>query len=62
MEWHHDASLIPAEHTNPGISRIGVVVYGDGLFADAHIAQCAADLIERGAHYRLQPRLSSVQA
>ena len=33
MEWHHEhATLIPAEHTNPGLSQIGVLVYDDGLF------------------------------
>jgi nucleoside-triphosphatase THEP1 len=52
MEWHHDhATLIPAAHANPGLSQIGVVVYDDGLFGDALIAQCAADLLASG--YRL---------
>jgi nucleoside-triphosphatase THEP1 len=51
MGWRHDGSLIPAEHANPGVSRIGVVVYNDGLFGDALIAQCAADLVASG--YRL---------
>jgi len=51
MEWHYEhAGLIPvpAEHANPDLSQIGVVVYGDGLFADALIAQCAADLAVSG--------------
>jgi nucleoside-triphosphatase THEP1 len=57
MEWRHElAAIIPAEHVpaeqaNPDQSQIGVVVYGDGLFADALIAQCAADLVASG--YRL---------
>jgi nucleoside-triphosphatase THEP1 len=62
MEWRHElaaiipaehvpAEHIPAEHANPDLSQIGVVVYGDGLFADALIAQCAADLVASG--YRL---------
>ena len=54
MEWHCEpAGLIPipAEHANPDLSQIGVVVYGDGLFRDALIAQCAADLVASG--YRL---------
>ena len=51
MGWRHDAPLIPAEHTNPDLSRIGAVVYGDGLFGDALIAQCAARLVVSG--YRL---------
>jgi nucleoside-triphosphatase THEP1 len=51
MEWrHHDATLIP-EHAHAGPSRIGAVVYDDGLFGDALIAQCAADLVASG--YRL---------
>jgi hypothetical protein len=44
MEWRHElaaiipaehvpAEHIPAEHANPDLSQIGVVVYGDGLFA-----------------------------
>lgn len=64
MEWHHGrATSIPGEHVptghvpaehvsaqhpNPDLSQIGVVVYGDGLFADALIAQCAADLAVSG--------------
>jgi hypothetical protein len=64
MEWHHErATAIPAEHVpaehvpaehvpaqyaNPDLSQIGVVVYGDGLFADALIGQCAADLAVSG--------------
>lgn len=51
MEWLHDATLIPAEHAHAGPSRIGAVVYDDGLFGDALIAQCAADLVASG--YRL---------
>jgi nucleoside-triphosphatase THEP1 len=56
MEWHYEpATLIPveirAEHVDPGLSQIGVVVYDDGLFSDALIAQCAADLVASG--YRL---------
>ena len=54
MEWHYEhAGLIPvpAEHANPDLSQIGVVVYGDGLFRDALIAQCAAHLVASG--YRL---------
>jgi hypothetical protein len=53
MEWHYEpATLIPveirAEHVDPGLSQIGVVVYDDGLFSDALIAQCAADLVASG--------------
>jgi nucleoside-triphosphatase THEP1 len=52
MDWRSEhATLIPAEHANPGLSQIGVVVYDDGLFADALIAQCAAGLVASG--YRL---------
>jgi nucleoside-triphosphatase THEP1 len=54
MEWHCEpAGLIPipAENAIPDLSQIGVVVYGDGLFRDALIAQCAADLVASG--YRL---------
>ena len=57
MEWGHEhatherALLIPAEHAHPDLSQIGVVVYGDGRFGDALIAQCAADLVASG--YRL---------
>jgi nucleoside-triphosphatase THEP1 len=61
MEWRYEhATLIPAEHAHPEIpaehahpdlSQIGVVVYGDGRFGDALIAQCAADLVASG--YRL---------
>ena len=56
MEWHCEPAApipveIPAEHANPDLSQVGVVVYGDGLFADGLIAQCAADLIASG--YRL---------
>ena len=46
MEWRHEhATLIPAGHAVPGLSQIGLVVYDDGLFGDALIAQCAADLV-----------------
>lgn len=55
MEGHHgNATVIPAipsKHPNPDLSQIGVVVYGDGLFADALIAQSASRLIASG--YRL---------
>ena len=52
MEWRYEhATLIPAEHANPGPSRIGAVVYDDGVFGDALIAQCAAGLLASG--YRL---------
>jgi nucleoside-triphosphatase THEP1 len=61
MEWRYEhATLIPAEHAHPEIpaehahpdlNQIGVVVYGDGRFGDALIAQCAADLVASG--YRL---------
>jgi nucleoside-triphosphatase THEP1 len=52
MEWRHEhTTLIPAEHANPDLSRIGVVVYDDGLVGDALIARCAAGLAASG--YRL---------
>ena len=56
MEWHYEpATIIPdeirTEHANPGPSQIGAVVYDDGLFSDAVIAQCADVLIASG--YRL---------
>jgi len=56
MEWRYKpASLtaveIRAEHLNPALSRLGVVVYDDGVFSDALIAQCAASLVALG--YRL---------
>jgi hypothetical protein len=52
MEWCHElATLIPTEHVNPGLSQIGVVVYDGGLFGDALIAQCGADLV--ASDYRL---------
>ena len=56
MEWHYEPARlipveIPAEHVNPGLSQIGVVVYDDGLFADALMAQCAAGLV--ASDYRL---------
>jgi len=45
MEWHYEPATllpveIPTEHANPDLSQIGVVVYGDGLFRDALMAQC----------------------
>jgi nucleoside-triphosphatase THEP1 len=56
MEWHYEpATLFPveilAELVNPGLSQTGIVVYDDGLFNDALIAQCAAGLV--GLGYRL---------
>jgi len=52
MEWRHaHATLTSAEHAAPGLSQLAVVVYDDGLFADALIARCAAALIAAG--YRL---------
>jgi Protein of unknown function (DUF2478) len=56
MEWHNEPATlirveIPAQHANLGLSRIGVVVYDDGLLGDALIAQCAAGLVASG--YRL---------
>ena len=52
MEWGCEhATLIPAEHANPDPTRIGAVVYDDGVFGDALIAQCAAGLLASG--YRL---------
>jgi nucleoside-triphosphatase THEP1 len=56
MEWHYEpATLTPveirAEHISPGLTQIGLVVYDDGLFADALIVQCAAGLVASG--YRL---------
>ncbi len=58
MEWHHEhETLIPAEHLNPGLGQIGVVVYDDGLFADALIARCAAGPAASG--YRLNGVLQS---
>jgi hypothetical protein len=110
------ATLIPTEYATPDLSRIGVVVYGDGFFGDCPhssmrsrsgrglrpvIAEALIEIppvigvstqnlcdflafvggsatrlkpdieaitawsrnaIERGAHHRFQPRLSSVQA
>jgi nucleoside-triphosphatase THEP1 len=41
----------PAEHASHVLSQIGVVVYDDGLLADALITECAADLVDSG--YRL---------
>src|SRR3954454_3472322 len=44
-------TLNPIEHANPDLSQIGVVVYDDGLVADALIARCATGLAASG--YRL---------
>jgi nucleoside-triphosphatase THEP1 len=52
MQWHYEhAESIAAEHTASGRSRLGIVVYDDGPFADALIARCAAALATSG--YRL---------
>ncbi len=52
MEWRHQhATLNPAGHAAPGLSRLGVVVYDDGIFADSLIARCAIALLTSG--YRL---------
>jgi len=52
MEWRYEhATLIAAGPANPDPSQIGAVVYDDGLFGDALIAQCATDLVASG--YRL---------
>lgn len=52
MEWRQEhISLIPAEHADPKLSQIGVVVYDNGIARDAVIAQCAAGLVASG--YRL---------
>ena len=56
MEWYYEPATlfpveIPAELVNPGRSQIGIVVYDDGLFSDALIAQCAASLV--GSGYQL---------
>jgi nucleoside-triphosphatase THEP1 len=52
MAWRLDhAEFIPAGHASPGLSQLAVVVYDDGLLADALIARCAADLHASG--YRL---------
>jgi nucleoside-triphosphatase THEP1 len=53
MEWHCEPATllpveIPTEHANPDLSQIGAAVYGDGLFSDALMAQCAADLAASG--------------
>lgn len=53
MEWYYEPATlfpveIPAELVNPGLSQIGIVVYDDGLFSDAIIAQCAASLVGLG--------------
>jgi nucleoside-triphosphatase THEP1 len=52
MEWRREhAPIVPTAHADPGLSQIGLVVYDDGLFADALIARCAAALVASG--YRL---------
>ena len=52
MEWRHEhAESIAVEHTSPGLSQLGVIVYDDGPFADALIARCATTLVASG--YRL---------
>lgn len=52
MEWRREhAALNPVEHAAPSLSRLGVVVYDDGLSADILIARCAAALAASG--YRL---------
>ena len=52
MKWRHEhATLIPAEHVNPGLRQIGVVICDDGFFRDALLARCAAGLVASG--YRL---------
>lgn len=52
MQWRREhATFIAAEQDTAGLSRLGVVVYDDGLVADAVIAQCAATLAASG--YRL---------
>lgn len=51
MEGRQEHALIAAVHAEPELSQTGVVVYDDGLFTDALIARCAADLIASG--YRL---------
>ncbi len=47
--WQEHAPPIPAEHESRGLSRIGAVVYDDGLVSDALIAQCAAALVASGS-------------
>jgi nucleoside-triphosphatase THEP1 len=52
MEWRDvHATPNPSQHAAAGFSRLGVVVYDDGLFADALIARCASALSASG--YRL---------
>jgi nucleoside-triphosphatase THEP1 len=52
MEWRYEhPTPIPAEHAAPGLNRLGIVVYDDGLFADILIVRCAAALVASG--YRL---------
>jgi nucleoside-triphosphatase THEP1 len=49
MESRHVyAASTPAEHPGPGLSQLAVVVYDDGLFADALISQCATTLLASG--------------
>ena len=49
MEWRLEhAPLVSAEHANPDLKQIGVVVYDGGLVRDALMAQCAAALVVSG--------------
>jgi nucleoside-triphosphatase THEP1 len=51
LERRHEQTLSFAEHAAPSLSQLGVVVYNNGLFADALMARCAAALVASG--YRL---------
>ena len=51
LERRHAHTLSFAEYAAPSLSQLGVVVYDDGLFADALMARCAAALVASG--YRL---------
>jgi nucleoside-triphosphatase THEP1 len=52
MAWRDEhATLIPTEHVTAGVSQVGLVVYDDGLIADALMARCATTLVASG--YRL---------
>ena len=51
LERRHAHTLSFAENAAPSLSQLGVVVYDDGLFADALMARCAAALVASG--YRL---------
>ena len=44
-------TTVPDGHANGSFGQIGAVVYDDGVFGDALIAQCAAGLLASG--YRL---------